>query len=329
MATRFDPSATSLLRAQFIRDMRARFSSVIDDVWELVVVQDVFGLEGGAPFAFKTNAERQAWRFQTNDKKLEQFNAWLKEKVDKKILSTDAKGQPWTGKYVESAYKKGALRAYTDSRGKGLNKLGDFFKGTQSEFLRAAFNQPEQLSKVRLLATRAFEELKGVTGTMATNMNRILANGLVKGENPRQIARTMAKSIRGLTKTRALTIARTEIIHAHAEGQLDSFEALGIDEVGVYAEWSTAGDDKVCSQCEALEGAIMTVDEARGLIPRHPNCRCAWIPATDVNTRTRRKRMLAKVRASVGTKSKSTWAGKRLIPPKRKKPPMRGRKRRK
>ena len=23
----------------------------------------------------------------------------------------------------------------------------------------------------------------------------------------------------------------------------------------------------------------MTVKEARGLIPRHPNCRCAWIPA--------------------------------------------------
>src|SRR5690606_28972829 len=41
----------------------------------------------------------------------------------------------------------------------------------------------------------------------------------------------------------------------------------------------TAGDDSVCELCGSLEGVIFTVEEARGLLPRHPNCRCAWIPA--------------------------------------------------
>jgi hypothetical protein len=74
-------------------------------------------------------------------------------------------------------------------------------------------------------------------------------------------------------------IARTEIINAHAEGQLDSFDMLGVEEVGVVAEWATAGDDRVCEECASIEGELFTVDEARGMIPLHPNCRCAWIPA--------------------------------------------------
>jgi len=44
----------------------------------------------------------------------------------------------------------------------------------------------------------------------------------------------------------------------------------------------TAGDDKVCEDCEdiAAEGPY-DIDTARGLIPAHPNCRCAFIPFGD------------------------------------------------
>jgi SPP1 gp7 family putative phage head morphogenesis protein len=78
---------------------------------------------------------------------------------------------------------------------------------------------------------------------------------------------------------RARMIARTEIIRAHAEGQLDALEKLGVDKVGVMVEWSTAGDDRVCSLCMSLEGVVLKIKEARGLIPRHISCRCAFSPA--------------------------------------------------
>jgi hypothetical protein len=44
----------------------------------------------------------------------------------------------------------------------------------------------------------------------------------------------------------------------------------------------TAGDDRVCQDCEdiAADGPY-DIDEARGLIPAHPNCRCAFIPFGD------------------------------------------------
>jgi hypothetical protein len=44
----------------------------------------------------------------------------------------------------------------------------------------------------------------------------------------------------------------------------------------------TAGDDRVCPICEDLEGGgPYDLDTALSLIPAHPNCRCALIPADD------------------------------------------------
>jgi len=33
-----------------------------------------------------------------------------------------------------------------------------------------------------------------------------------------------------------------------------------------------------CSICESLQGKTFTLDEAEGVIPRHPMCRCIWLP---------------------------------------------------
>ena len=44
----------------------------------------------------------------------------------------------------------------------------------------------------------------------------------------------------------------------------------------------TAGDDRVCIDCEDIaEGGPYEINAARDLIPAHPNCRCAFIPFGD------------------------------------------------
>ncbi len=278
MPTRLDPSRTTLLRRSLIVEMRKRFREIKKVIRELLIAEDAFGLGSTVPFTF--NVEHPGrFRFQTDAQKLESFRQWLQGQVDQKILTTDALGAPWTGKFVDSAYRKGRIRAFIDARGLAAQESLDFFEGTKEEFLRAAFAQPETIAKVRMLATRSFEELRGVTAAMGQQLNRELSNGLVQGQSPRTIARNMTRRIDGLSKKRAEVIARTEIIHAHAEGQLDSFVDLGVKEVGIKAEWITAGDSRVCPRCAANEGEVFTVKEARGLIPLHPNCRCAWIPA--------------------------------------------------
>ncbi|MDR1484798.1 MAG: phage head morphogenesis protein [Planctomycetaceae bacterium] len=49
------------------------------------------------------------------------------------------------------------------------------------------------------------------------------------------------------------------------------------NEVVAVAEYKTAGDDRVCRKCKEYEGKRIKLYVARGIIPMHPNCRCAWV----------------------------------------------------
>lgn len=271
--SRIDPSRTTALRRKFVAEMNRRFARIKRLIRELVVKDDVFGLVGTTPMTLQ---ERQIWRFRTDAGKVTAYRDWLQKEMDAGILTVDpTSGEPWTSSYVRSSYKKGIRRGYTDV---SKTKLVDY-EGTREEFLREAFGAPETLSKIELISTRVFEELKGITAAMSQQMSRTLAEGLAAGRGPAAIARDLQERVTGLTRKRARVLARTEIISAHAEGQLDAFEKLGIEEVGMMAELSTAGDDRVCTECQDAEAdGPYPIKEARGMIPVHPNCRCAWVP---------------------------------------------------
>ena len=75
----------------------------------------------------------------------------------------------------------------------------------------------------------------------------------------------------------------------------------------------------------------MTIAEARGLLPRHANCRCAWEPAIqgrketgqlwgDKKDRAIKRSIQAEAptgkrvkRTAAEVKRRSTWAGKELV----------------
>ena len=278
-----DPSRTGLLRRQFLAKMNERFVWLKNQLFKLIIDDDAFGLAHSKPLVFQ--AAQGQYAFGSDASKVEAFHKWLQTQIDTGILVVEGAGvpgQPWTYEYVDSAYRKGVLRAYTDANKKSLAKSPDWYAGSRQQFLMTAFGKPMKMSKVELLALRAFDELKGVTATMSQQISRQLSMGLLYGWGPLKIAREMQKVIGSLSRTRARMIARTEIIHAHAEGQLDGFDLLGIEKLGIMAEWSTAGDDLVCRRCGAMEGRLFTIDEARGLIPLHPN---SFAKDTDIYTK--------------------------------------------
>lgn len=294
---RMDPTRTALLRRQFIAELNRRFKWLYKQIRELLITDDAFGLKEIQKLKLLQVQKRQ-YQFLTNPQKLATFQKWLDGMVKAGIFTTDGiTGKPWTGKYIESAYRKGLIRAYTDTNAEVLARSPEWYAGSKAQFLQTAFAQPEVLSKIELLSMRAFEQLKGITAAVAQQLNRHLAMGLSNGWGPAKIAREMGKSIGTLSRTRLRTIARTEVINAHAEGQLDSFELLGVEEVGVMAEWSTAGDERVCAECADMEGETFTIKQARGWIPLHPNCRCAWIPSPMTAKQERRKMREAKALA--------------------------------
>lgn len=235
------------------------------------------------------NAPPMRFAFASSAEKLKAFREWLREQFEEELLDEDV----WR-RYTMEGFKRGAGRAFDDARAAEKatgQKPEDFWVGSKQEFLRSAFGRRESVEKVKLLASRSFTDLRNVTDDMATRMGRTLADGLVAGKNPRDIADDLNSTLQ-LGRNRSEVIARTEIIRAHAEGQLDAFDRLGIEDIGVMVEWSTAGDDRVCDACAPMEGAVFRVQEAHGMIPRHPQCRCAFIPAnvgeeTDSQLRTK------------------------------------------
>lgn len=211
------------------------------------------------------------WQFSSDPEKIKAFQGWLKTQIDQTILAQTEK-ELWQ-RFVEAGFKKGTARAFDDTKKSprwGPHE-GDFYKGSKQQFLRDSFRQPVAVEKVQLLASRVFTDLENVTDVMATHMSRSLIDGLVQGKGPREISRDLVENVDDIGITRATAIARTEIVRAHAEGQLEALDQLGVEEVGVQVELSTAGDGKVCEECQALEGTTFTIDEARGVIPLHPS----------------------------------------------------------
>lgn len=276
---RADPSRTAGIRRRFGAELRRRFARLKAKLVRLVVEQDAFGLLPRPPLnPFAVNED---WKYHSSPEQVRRFEEWLRQQIRADLTGVSDE-QVWE-RFVREGFERGAGRAFDDTRRteKALadtpQKL-DFYAGTRDEFLRSAFGQPVAVEKVKLLAGRTFSELEGVTETMSTAITRSLVDGMVQGQNPREIARTMTRQI-DISRSRAETIAQTETIRSHAEGQLQALEQMGVEEVGVMVEWSTAGDGRVCAKCRAMEGVVLKLDEAKGKIPLHPRCRCSFMPA--------------------------------------------------
>lgn len=279
---KLDPSRTYALRKRFVAEMRRRMNALVREVYAQVVTRDAYGLIEKEKQAARL-ALHAGYAFATDAQKVTAFRQWLQQQVDDKVLSVQGgkAGEPWTSQYVQSAYKQGAYRSYASKYKTEAERRAPGLGVTRGEFIKEAFFSPEMMSKVELLSTRAYESLKGITTAMASEMNRVFATALVEGRGAAKTARMLRDTVGNLTNRRALVLARTEVIYAHAEGQLDGYAQLGVDTVKAEVEWSTANDGAVCEECGSMEGQVYRVSEAHGMIPLHPNCRCAWVPVEE------------------------------------------------
>ena len=320
-----DPTRTKGIRDAFVRDISRRFRLLKRDIWESIYKNDAMALGNDSPSIKRVTALAaipiREFEFVNAPGKVSGFQAWLADEVDRGILGVSQGpargadiwrgGDAWANTYIDSAYKKGMKRGTAELKKLGISVPKPIGPGGFE--IDAAFNLPIHADSVAMLYTRAFNELKGITAAMDQTMSRSLAESLAEGRNPRQAARILmnriekvgdlamtdaaGRQIRALTRAR--TLARTEIIRAHHVATINTYREAGVAGVKVRAEWSTAGDNRVCSSCAGLEGQVFKLDEIYGLIPLHPNCRCVAIPAdvgegkqaAKIEARKKRKRI--------------------------------------
>lgn len=293
----YDPTRTTALRNAFARDMQRRFNELKNVIRKAILDDDILGLVNSGPTVFELNSPgRKAFQFLTKEQKVQAFMDWLEEQSKKGIIQTrtltqigNATQEPWTNTYISDSYKRGVTRSRYEMH--DINKAIPTLETTGG--ILASMSTPFHADRVGMLYIRAFEELKDINSVMATQISKVLSQGLVDGDNPRLLAKKLISTIDGSGDTlairdtlgrfipaqrRAEMLARTEVIRAHHVGMVQEFRNWGQVGVKVKAEWQTAEDGRVCEQCRSLEGKIYTLDQIEGMIPLHPMCRCIALP---------------------------------------------------
>lgn len=281
-AAQRDPTRTAGVRRAYGAAIRRRMEGLKRLIWETVVTNDALYLEKheqGVIRVFARTPAGKKYDWPTDPAgKADAFMDWLQEAIDADVLGIEQRDgrritlrDEWQNMYVRSSYARSVEAANFQLQRGGFEipKIA----------LAAVFAKPIHANTLAILYTRNFSALRGITEAMAAGISRELTNGMAQGLGPRQIAALLNQRVDGIGIVRAQTMARTEIVHAYAEGTLNRYEEFGIKGVKGKVEFSIAGkDDKLCKECEDLDTQEFSISSARGVIPVHPNCRCAWLP---------------------------------------------------
>ncbi len=126
----------------------------------------------------------------------------------------------------------------------------------------------------------------GLTEKQATAVARLKAQLIADGVSRAEAQRQIVAAAERLRKVRSITIARTEVIRASAQGQMAAWqEAVGSGLLSARSQkvWITTPDDRLCRYCRPMNGQTATLGTPfRSLLlgridapPLHPQCRCA------------------------------------------------------
>lgn len=162
----------------------------------------------------------------------------------------------------DDAYQLGAVHALRLAEASVIGDIGGLHSG--------AFASAQAL----LSAQSPLKDLFDKIAPMATEAAReTFAEAIAQGWNPRKTGRVLKGRIKGLTKDRAILIARTEQIRAYRTANRDIYRRNS--DVLRGWRWTSAKTPATCAMCLALDGTIFPVDQ---VLSSHPACRCSMVP---------------------------------------------------
>jgi len=193
--------------------------------------------------------------------------------IDGRAANGEALGRiPWQDQYVDPAYRSGVTS--------GRRNLGGIGFEIDDLTAEAALSLRLHVANLGALQQQNFDELQKIVRDMNAEVARSLREAFVPPDVPdtEEAAALVGDRIEKKGRTPGRVMARTMTIVTFTNATLNEYERLGLPAVTAEVEFVTAGDERVCAQCEALEGQTFTIPASRGIIPVHPRCRCAWLP---------------------------------------------------
>jgi hypothetical protein len=298
-----DPTGTAQLRRSFQAEGTRRLTRLRSFTHTMLVEHDLMATRNG-PLA-------QLLPHPGN--RLAAFTQWFEQTVNTQLL-----GGRWWERFLERAYQSGFVAGSELARvPPSPAPLPSVFRELASrEFAGIAAALVQQVSrhaadaalgrrkpqpmyrqvlpvlrKVGDARVRAAANTLTVKVHNAGRLAQFRAAGIVRvGIDPERLQRRLPS--RFLRRDHAVALhmhdRRTALApegSAEKEATAVEAEAEVVEAEGIESGWVnvlTAGDDDVCLECEDIadEGPY-ELDEAEILIPAHPNCRCAFVPARD------------------------------------------------
>jgi len=268
-ANKNDPTGTTDLRKRFNADADQRWKQMQRLTMRVLTSEDLLGVAGSRASSLA-------------DDPVQKFQAWALGVMNRIVLGNDG---AWTKAYLDEAEARGRSRATSLLSHAGVDR--SLTHGT--------------------IASVAISELQGVVGAVLQQATRVVATGLIAHQRLRPLAAATAGKMLTVGRTRTRTLVNYAVVRAFNGASLEAFRTLGVTHVGTIPETTirppligdakkkkkskpkiemvevlTAGDNDVCEECETIsEEGPYSIDDAQDLIPAHPNCRCAFIPADD------------------------------------------------
>lgn len=284
---RRDPTQTLDLRVGFTRVLDKRWNALAKLTTQAVFKEDRWGLAHMSVASIGMVA---------NSDHVTAFQNWFDAALNAVVLGLDR--EMWIGSFISRAFERGWHRS--------------------EMIVNQQF--PVAYDRASVIVALTVTEIQGAMEAVSQQAVRAFSNGIINRSMTRKIAADIKDRIMKIGRTRSRATAANMIVRAHAEASLDVFELAQVQQVGLVperlrvvkdtvvdakkppsgrtvsrrkkterklqalkrVEVLTAGDDDVCPICEDIadEGPY-TVSQARGLIPAHPLCRCAFIPYYD------------------------------------------------
>ncbi len=178
---------------------------------------------------------------------------------------------------------------YTDLLASANSILGDAFDKGSKRVLDNSGNsikldEPVDRGAVDILVNQQTSYYDNLTKAESEKTNDIIAQGLEDGISDQEITENIKKDIKKISNTRALRIARTEIVKSHTIAQTETMAQAGIEEYN----YITSNDKKVSKICRHNQGPkgreriyktelAGTAQNPLPVLNSHPNCRCTTV----------------------------------------------------
>jgi SPP1 gp7 family putative phage head morphogenesis protein len=133
---------------------------------------------------------------------------------------------------------------------------------------------------VQTVLDQLAKNVRGVAETTKDEIRALVGKQASEGWSVEELQRQIRAKGEIASRSRALTIARTETAAGYSQGSLAAYKASGVVK---QVEWLIGPDS--CDECQALDGKRVGLGEefAPGVTapPYHPRCTCALSPIVE------------------------------------------------